>query len=163
MIIERTETPINYDQQLSRVSPGTVSILKRCLASRREDRYQTVDELLYDLECHLQSLPLKHAPNPSVLERFQKWTRRHPSLTSITAISMAAIVAVSVLGLVLYRANGRLKASEARQTFERFMLEAPRVRSAALATVLGDVGKDEAAASIHKLIESSIRQKRQRH
>lgn len=154
MITERTETPINYDQQLSRVSPGTISILKRCLASQRQDRYQTVDELLHDLECHLQSLPLKHAPNPSLVERLQKWTRRHPSLTSVTAICMAAMIAITVLGLVLYRANSQLKASEARQTFDRFMAEAPRVRSAALATVLGDVGKDEASSSIHDLIES---------
>ena len=79
------------------VSPAVESMIRHCLEPDPARRYQDAHQLQEDIERHLTNYPLKHAREPSLLERAAKWRRRHPSLTSTTTM---AIVAVLLLALV---------------------------------------------------------------
>lgn len=58
------------------LSPGLQSIIRKCLAPI-PSRYQSAEELAEDLERHLEHRPLRHAHDPSVVERGAKWFRRN--------------------------------------------------------------------------------------
>ena len=75
---------------------------------------------------HLKNLPLKHAPEPSLKERFRKWMRRHPRLASTTSVGLAAgfLIVVLAAGLVLRnREMARLKAAENLSLFKENLTE----------------------------------------
>src|SRR5262249_6210478 len=57
-------------------------------------------ELQEDLDRHLNHLPLRHAPEPSLSERAGKWMRRHPRL--VCALAAACAVSVLILAPVAY-------------------------------------------------------------
>src|SRR5207253_1309136 len=79
------------------VTPAVDSIVRHCLEADPRRRYQGARELLEDIERHRDYLPLRHAPNPSALERVAKWRRRHPALTSATTVAVVAALAVAAL------------------------------------------------------------------
>lgn len=79
------------------VTPAFAAIITKCLAFDREDRYQTATELYEDLNAHIHHRPLVHLREPSLRERFHKWRRRHPSMTSVGSISSLATVLVVVI------------------------------------------------------------------
>jgi tetratricopeptide (TPR) repeat protein len=80
------------------VTPAVASIVAHCLAPEPVRRYQSARELQDDLRRQLDDRPLKHAPDPSFRERSRKWARRHPRLTSSTAL--AAFSAVLIAGVI---------------------------------------------------------------
>ncbi|HEV8059508.1 MAG TPA: tetratricopeptide repeat protein [Gemmataceae bacterium] len=103
------------------VSPAMESIVRTCLAPKPENRYQTAGDLHEDLERHLKNLPLKHAPEPSLKERFHKWMRRHPRLASTTSVSLAAgflIVALTTVLIIRNREMAHFKAAENFRLFQ---------------------------------------------
>ena len=77
------------------VTPAVASIVARCLAPDPAQRYQSASELQEDLRRQLDHLPLKHAADPSVRERARKWARRHPRLTSTTALAAFSVVLIA--------------------------------------------------------------------
>jgi serine/threonine protein kinase len=73
-----------------RLPHSLVSIVGHCLAPSPADRYPDADALIDDLDRFLTHRPLRHAPNPSYLERAANWTRRN-------AVSLAAAWTVLVV------------------------------------------------------------------
>jgi serine/threonine protein kinase/Flp pilus assembly protein TadD len=115
---------------IRKVRPGVSwsieSIIKMCLDPDPDKRYGRARDLAEDLSRHLDDLPLKHAPEPSVKERFQKWTRRNPRLCSATSIAMASLILImacgGLIGLLAYNTHAlaaRLKLQIFRSDFEQ--------------------------------------------
>jgi serine/threonine protein kinase/lipoprotein NlpI len=81
------------------ISASTAAIVGRCLAPVPDARYRTAEELSTDLRRQLNHQPLLHAPNHSWKERFAKWCRRHPRLSSGTSIAIVACGLIAVAGI----------------------------------------------------------------
>jgi serine/threonine protein kinase/predicted Zn-dependent protease len=118
------------------VTPDLASIINKCLQPELANRYESARHLLEDLERHRTHLPLKYAPNRSIRERMQKWARRHPRLTSTSAVSSLAGVIVLGMGLAYaYRGQQleKFRSEERYQAFEddykrsRFLLNSPSI------------------------------------
>ena len=104
MVEDRLISPESPSLKNPFVSPATKAIIDRCLASNPEMRYSKAQDLVDDLECQLKNLPLKHIAEPSVRERSSKWVKRHPRLTSSTALfSVFSLFLLSLSGLYLSR------------------------------------------------------------
>jgi serine/threonine protein kinase/tetratricopeptide (TPR) repeat protein len=94
MIADRREPPPALRRWNRAVSPAVEAVVRRCIEPEPERRYQSARELVEDLECQLNHLPLRHTREPSARERAGKWLRRHPRLASATTV---AVVAAAVL------------------------------------------------------------------
>lgn len=120
------------------VSPAVKSILSKCLAADSKDRYQSAQQLAEDLECQLESLPLRHAPDRSVRERCQKWLRRHPRWVSSFGITVAAgLLLLGMLSLLAVR-NERIARFESQSAWLTFQ---ERVRDAEVQMTGTSVGE----------------------
>jgi tetratricopeptide (TPR) repeat protein len=103
------------------VSPAAESIVRHCLQPDPDRRYQNARQLKEDLDRHLDNLPLRHAPEPSVRERAGKWRRRHPRLASTTtALVLGGLVIAGLLSVAVFRGQ-RLAEIEARQSLGAFL------------------------------------------
>ena len=103
---EAADTPTISEIQTRNpaVSRGVASILQKCLEVDREARYQTMLELKEDLQRHLEHRPLAHAADRSIVERTQKWARRHPRLVSATTIGcVAGVLLVTAMVALAWR------------------------------------------------------------
>ena len=98
MIADRRGPPPRLREANPAVSPAAEAIVRRLLEPDPARRYGNARELLEDLERQLEDRPLRHAAEPSVRERARKWARRHPRLTSTTALG--AVAAVLIAGVV---------------------------------------------------------------
>jgi tetratricopeptide (TPR) repeat protein len=79
------------------VSPAVESMIRHCLEPDPARRYQDAYQFQEDIERHLSNYPLKHAREPSLLERTAKWRRRHSTLMSTTTMAIVAILAVALV------------------------------------------------------------------
>lgn len=80
-------------QQLS-ISKGLRSVICRAIHSRPEQRYQRATEFAEDLHAILHDQPLVHQAEPSYLESFQKWRRRHPKVSSGGAVACLGVAII---------------------------------------------------------------------
>ncbi len=118
MLADRGGPPPEVRRWNPAVSPAVESIIRHCVEPEPARRYQTAGQLREDLQRHLDSRPLQHAPEPSRAERVRKWLHRHPRLSSTTAVATCAAVAVAALLTLLVlrgRHLGRLEALESRR------------------------------------------------
>jgi len=120
----------------SQVTPATEALVQRCLHPDPNQRYQSAEQLLEDLEAQLRHQPLRHAANPSLRERLTKWARRHPRVTSAGGISLIAASAMLLLISGLLARDYQVKRLEARQVADQFEAEAPIYKSALAMSVL---------------------------
>ena len=81
------------------LSHGLANILAKCLQPDPADRYASADELQKDLDRHQNNLPLQFAKRDPARERLGKWCRRHPKLSSATAVTAAATALLLVIAL----------------------------------------------------------------
>jgi len=95
------------------VTPAIESIVRRCLEPEPQRRYQGARELQEDLQSHLESLPLRHAGEPSLRERARKWTSRHPRLASLGTVGLLATALLASLTALLLYHHDRLDRLEA--------------------------------------------------
>jgi eukaryotic-like serine/threonine-protein kinase len=98
-------------EQNPAVSPAVEAIVHKLLAPEPKDRYQSAEELKTDVERHLNDLPLRHARERSLRERFGKWRRRNPGVP-------ARMLAACLLGLVLGLGGAAYQKSEATAKVE---------------------------------------------
>lgn len=110
MIAERRQPAPLVRRWNRAISPAVQAIVRRLLHRDPEQRYQTAQQLRDDLQCQLQSAPLRHAGEPSLLERAAKWRRRHPRLTS--PVTFAALLVIALIGSTALILRWNLQQSE---------------------------------------------------
>ncbi len=113
MALERGGTTPSL-RRLRRDIPWSLeSIIRRCLAPSPADRYQRAEHLAEDLRRFLDDRPLRHAPEPSLIERGQKWLRRSPRLASAAMVSAVACFLLLGMGLAAEGVKRQRDASQA--------------------------------------------------
>ncbi len=103
-----------------RVAASVRAIIQSCLQPIAEHRYQSAEHLFQDLESELDNRPLRYAGEPSLASRTAKWMRRHPTLSSATALTcsgIATLVLVGVSAWQLRESNRSLFATAQREEF----------------------------------------------
>ncbi|MBY0228711.1 MAG: protein kinase, partial [Gemmataceae bacterium] len=108
-----------------RATPAVRSLLAKCLAPDPAKRYQRAADLREDFERHLADQPLKHAPEPSLRERFRKWRKRHPRLAVGLLVGSAAAALVAVLAAMLSGSREENARAGAMAAHRAFLDEAP--------------------------------------
>ena len=99
------------------------AVCNKCLEARPEDRYQSVGELIEDLQCWKADQPVTATPD-SKLESIGRWFRHHRSIARSGVAALAAAIFVAVLAgyvlnnqkqqyRILARENGELAKNEA--------------------------------------------------
>ncbi len=68
------------------------AIVRKLLAPKPDDRYQSVDQLREDLQRQQEHRPLRYAADRDVVERFNKWHRRNPRAVAQIATVVAMLV-----------------------------------------------------------------------
>jgi serine/threonine protein kinase len=117
MIADRLKSPPDVTAANPAVSPAVASILQHCLEPDLSRRYQTARELQEDLQRQLDDLPLRHIPEPSVRERFSKWARRHPRLTSSTTVGLVSMLLLLSLATAFFVRNRHYERLDASTSF----------------------------------------------
>ena len=79
------------------ITPAIASIIGKSLAPDASKRYQSAADMRDDLRHQLANRRLQHAPDRSPIERAQKWSRRHPRLSSWVTVSSVAGVLLCVV------------------------------------------------------------------
>jgi tetratricopeptide (TPR) repeat protein len=97
MALERSQQAPSVRAVREEIPWGLESIVRKCLDPDPAARYQQADQLAEDLRRLLDDRPLRYAPELSQAERWRKWARRHPRLT--TAGTVAAVAAVALVTL----------------------------------------------------------------
>jgi serine/threonine protein kinase len=97
MIAARRAGPVPLRCFNRSVSAAVGAIVRKCLAPVPTDRYQSAHELAEDLRRQLSHRPLRHATEPSVRERLQKWVHRRPRLASALMAGAAAAAIAAML------------------------------------------------------------------
>jgi tetratricopeptide (TPR) repeat protein len=122
------------------VTPSAEAIVRRCLEPDAMQRYPSAQAVAEDLERQLADQPLAHTREPSMRERFRKWRRRHPRLTSSgTVAAVAAVLVLTATGAAFagYERSKRLEREwGAADHFRRFQAEI--VEPVDLLTLHGD-------------------------
>jgi serine/threonine protein kinase/Tfp pilus assembly protein PilF len=113
MISDRRKLPPYMCPLNPAVTPAVESIVHRCLSPDPAHRYQSASELEEDLERQLADRPLRYAREPSLRERARKWARRHPRLSSSTAVGIAALVALATVATGTWTVKKRLDMADA--------------------------------------------------
>ncbi len=120
-ILRQRLQPLPSMRALNRaISPATESIVRKCLAVHPADRYASARALQEDIKRQLHHLPLRYAPEPSRRERFRKWCRRHPRLSSSTTIACLGLLMLGGAAVSFWATRQRLDHLEATRTFEAF-------------------------------------------
>ncbi|MBI1914432.1 MAG: tetratricopeptide repeat protein, partial [Planctomycetes bacterium] len=110
------------------VSHAVDAILRRCLEPDPARRYQSARQLREDLQCQLESLPLRHAREP-LGERIRKQLRRSPRLLPRLAAGFAVLMLLLAVGFGL-RARYLSRVREAQETLRETEKEILEIRFA---------------------------------
>ena len=110
------------------VPRSVAAVVCRCLQPDRERRYQTVNELKQDLECHLENRPLRFVADWSVTERAQKWCRRHPRILSASTISVVAAILLGVAASMAWIRDHQFQRAHLMTVGQTIDRELPRLR-----------------------------------
>lgn len=98
------------------VTPAVRSIVRKLLEPDPEKRYRSAVELREDLDRHLADRTLKYAPDRSWGERWAKFRRRNPRMTSVVSLAFLSLALVGILSLAVVIREQRLARAEARDT-----------------------------------------------
>lgn len=128
LLYDLRQQPVpNVRSRAADVSPAFAAIVARCLERDPGRRYANAIELHDDLERQSRDLPLRHAAEPSVRERFAKWRRRHPRLSSAGGVASLATVALLALGTLAWHwqsDRARLMTLDQARLFRQELLQA---------------------------------------
>jgi serine/threonine protein kinase len=152
MIADRRAGPPPLRKYNRSVTPAVEAIVRKCLEPDPAKRYQSARALREDIERHLADKPLLHTREPSLRERFRKFARRNPRLTSSGAI--LGLSAVLVLGLVggLYAQHEQSRRRKAADGWEQFKKEKERAEVSFGLTALEPDRRPAALAEAERLL-----------
>jgi serine/threonine protein kinase/predicted Zn-dependent protease len=102
------------------VPRSVASIVRRCLEYDPQNRYSSAAALHEDLNREINSQPLRHARDRSLLERGQKWARRHPRWTSGGAVATVATAALLVASFLLWASHLQIARWQAADALTQF-------------------------------------------
>lgn len=155
LIVERQQGPLHSVRSLNGdVSPGLESIVNTCLAFDPNRRYPNAHALREDLYRHLNEMPLLIAPVPSISERFRKWARRHPRLSSTTTVVAVLIAIALFVGAGAWANWERLRTLEAEQYVVNFHDRARNAKQQLLVEAQRQDTLLDGLQAAHQLIES---------
>lgn len=120
LLHERSKTTPSVRTHSGKLSVDMESIVSQCLAADPTDRYRSAQELCEDLERHLRAYPPRHAPVRSRRERWTKWAKRHPRLSSFTSVGTIAALLVFVCSWFYLQQRTETLRLAARESFESF-------------------------------------------
>jgi len=127
MVEERRRTPVpSIRDRRPDVPPSLDALISQCLDPDPDRRHASAGDLAEDLRRFLDDLPMKHSPEPSLVERSGKWARRHPMLCGSTTIIAAAMVLVVLLGVAAVQAYEGMQGLRSRlwlRVFQHDVLE----------------------------------------
>ncbi|MDG3005669.1 protein kinase domain-containing protein [Paludisphaera mucosa] len=109
MLAGRRLAPPSLRRHVPDVPPSLDALVTKCLDPDPGKRHRSAGDLAEDLRRFLDDLPMKHGPEPSLVERGRKWARRHPAACSSTSTAVGAVI---LIGLVLL---GSMQVFEAMQ------------------------------------------------
>jgi eukaryotic-like serine/threonine-protein kinase len=92
----QNEEPRSLSSLVRRLPSDLETICNKCLQKNPEGRYATALELAEDLERFLTNKPIK-AKAPNLFTRGMKWSKRHPTATTIMVVSAIAACALAWL------------------------------------------------------------------
>ena len=121
-------------------------VVMRALEKDRERRYQSVGELMEDIERHLAHEPVSARP-PSRVYRFLKLLQRNKLASAASAVALLALVGGFTVSTALY-----LRARDAERQQTRLRIEAEeRERITRAAILIMQNRHEDAEAEIRKL------------
>ncbi|MGL6075933.1 MAG: protein kinase domain-containing protein [Fimbriiglobus sp.] len=132
------------------ISPALDAIVRKLLQANPEERYQTAEALIEDLDCYSARLPLVHAPNPCAVERTQNFLFRNSiilqRLSMIGAFCLVVGTAFSAYSAQEAQAN-----STAHEDLQKTSLHFPHLTMSLL-----DAEKSETRDAAKKQLRSMI-------
>lgn len=139
------------------VTPSTEAIVRRCLEPDPASRYPTAAALAEDLKRQLENQPLLHTREPSPRERFQKWRKRHPRLTSsgtVAAVAVGVIGAVSAAAFFWFQRVERLNNEAiAASRFIRYQLDVDQGTAEYVYAVWGGTDRKNQTEAVRRINE----------
>ena len=94
------------------------TICLKCLEREPAQRYESAGALADDLQRWLGNEPIR-ARTSTTWERINKWVRRRPGAAALVGLSLAALFAVVVLGILLYQGKIERAENENRNLVEK--------------------------------------------
>lgn len=116
MILDRAEARVSARSLNAHVPPSLDAIIDKMLSSTSDGRYQSMDEVVEDLDRFTAHLPLKFAQNRSFVEQCHNFAKRHPRLTSATTVGALAAMGLVIAVSALMGARRELAISAAQAT-----------------------------------------------
>ena len=129
MIVDRQSDAVSVRSHNPDAPAGIEAIVQRLLAPNMADRYQNAGQLCEDLQRHLDDRPLRLAANTSLVERLQKWARRHPRLSSTAVIGTIASVLVLVISMAGFYQWRTARDADLRNVIENIERTLPQIRA----------------------------------
>ncbi|MEW4569852.1 protein kinase [Tautonia sp. JC769] len=120
MIVERL-TALPSARAINPAVPWSLdALLRKCLDPNPSKRYQHASDLAEDLRRFLEDRPARHAPEPSLRERFSKLMRRNPQLKSSTTVGAVAMILLVSIALMFLAVRERWQGDAARLALRDF-------------------------------------------
>ena len=136
------------------LSKGLQAVLLKALAYRAVDRYQTIDQFGDDLVCLLEDRPLVNVPEPSRVEAFNKWRRRHPRLSSGGSVAMFAASMILIVSLWGWTQHSAQQSSRLALAVKQLHDDLPVATSLMSAVAEYDELRPELAVTIRSVHEN---------
>lgn len=135
------------------VSADVAAIVAHCLKADPKKRYASAAQLHVDLERHLQHLPPNFTRGGSLAERTRKWARRHPRLSSGSAVAITCLALLCMLSLAYMVRNRQVAKLRAFDAVDRFATRLAGLRDPFLAPHIDLASLTEALQAGEQLLE----------
>lgn len=129
LIEDRKVTPQDVRDLSPQVPVSLSAIVMKCLAINESARYPSAAELVEDLVCFREHRKLRHAADRSLLERGQRFVKRHPAIISSTFIGTVASMLILAVSTGWWWSNHRTNQLAQRNRLGQLAAAMPGVLS----------------------------------